>query len=481
MPEQRIVFVSMTVSDPTLVPHWGYFRAEPAAQWVAAAVEEGEWKPFVIDADQLSDAAVLEQVAQLDPAIVGFSCYASGMPRALRIAETLKSQRPTVITVFGGWHPSLDPDAVLREPCVDVVGVGQGERFINDLLRTPSAFIGQIIRAKEFPSIERPRPIRRLGEQFASFHFFGVPPLRKQRSASIVISGGGCAFKCSYCCTPAVNGKLERPHTVERVLSEIEELVEVHGVNFIFIRDENPALYKSLLSDLCRALIDRGLNRRTRFYSFGDTRLMTDDLLHLMAEAGWIGLNYGVEAFDPTQLRILHRSPNLAQIDDVFRWTRAAGIFATANVIVWKAGDNLDIFSNTLRALRSLQPDEVMVLFSVPFPGTEDARRYASYRRRTVDLADYHLLTPVLELDASVSTQELIMRRRTMLDAYYRSSEYANLIAFRKDQFGTAFAELTEVRRNRMLAHGVDIWALATDHHRSTDEQQACELSHGSV
>ena len=97
---------------------------------------------------------------------------------------------------------------------------------------------------------------------------------------------------------------------------------------------------------------------------------MTRPLLEKMAEAGWSGLDYGVESFNQDQLRNLGRSPNLEQMRNVFRWTQEVGIFATANIILWQPGDSIDCFEKTGEALRWLRPDEVLPLFFTPFPGT---------------------------------------------------------------------------------------------------------------
>jgi magnesium-protoporphyrin IX monomethyl ester (oxidative) cyclase len=472
MSSQRILLIQTTVDDSKTVPYWGYFRTEPGVSWVAAAINEPDWEVEVIDGDQEIDSSILTRIVNFAPTVIGFSCFTAGFPRALRLAREAKRQNPDVFCLFGGWHPSLVPNEVIKESCVDAVGVGQGERFINAFLKSPECFRNCIIRADSFDFVERSTPMRGGEARFAEFNFLGAQPLEQQRAATIVLSSGGCVFRCTYCCTPTIYGK-GTPRQLDLVIADIQNLIEEHGVNFIFIRDEDPPVYKEFLERFCGAMVQTGLNRSVRLYSFGDTRLMTQALLEKMAKAGWIGLDYGVESFDLKQLRSLRRSPNLTQTGNVFRWTQEAGIFTTANVILWQPGDGIDCFTRTEEALRWLQPDEAMPLFFTPFPGTHDAGRYENYAKRTTQLEDYHLLTPVLELDASIASDELMELRRNMLNNYYSSREYANLIQFRKQQFGDAFWSLTQVRRDRLLRHGLDIWNL--------EAQPTKELSQSSL
>ena len=53
---------------------------------------------------------------------------------ALRVTRAVRAACPGVAIVWGGWHPSLFPEACLREGGVDAVVVGQGEVPFQALL-----------------------------------------------------------------------------------------------------------------------------------------------------------------------------------------------------------------------------------------------------------------------------------------------------------------------------------------------------------
>lgn len=53
-----------------------------------------------------------------------------------KILETVKKINPKIYTIFGGVHPSLLPQQCIKEPFVDLVVVGEGEKTLLELIKT---------------------------------------------------------------------------------------------------------------------------------------------------------------------------------------------------------------------------------------------------------------------------------------------------------------------------------------------------------
>ena len=49
-------------------------------------------------------------------------------------AEVVKKKHPHLPIVWGGWHPSILPEETARDPRVDIVVRGQGERTFRDVV-----------------------------------------------------------------------------------------------------------------------------------------------------------------------------------------------------------------------------------------------------------------------------------------------------------------------------------------------------------
>lgn len=56
----------------------------------------------------------------------------------LKIARLVRQNYPHLPIVWGGWHPTLEPDVTLQSPYVDIIVRGQGERTFPDLVRQAS-------------------------------------------------------------------------------------------------------------------------------------------------------------------------------------------------------------------------------------------------------------------------------------------------------------------------------------------------------
>ncbi len=57
------------------------------------------------------------------------------LPRAVEAAKALRRDFPSIPIVWGGFFPSLYPEACLRAPYVDFLIRGQGERTFVELVR----------------------------------------------------------------------------------------------------------------------------------------------------------------------------------------------------------------------------------------------------------------------------------------------------------------------------------------------------------
>src|SRR5205807_102457 len=66
--------------------------------------------------------------------IVGIGCMTCELPEAVDEARRLKAVHPGITIVFGGAHPSADPEECLNSGVVDYVIVGEGEIPLTGLL-----------------------------------------------------------------------------------------------------------------------------------------------------------------------------------------------------------------------------------------------------------------------------------------------------------------------------------------------------------
>lgn len=459
--KQRLLFIQLTISaEPEsaerqhlIEQRLDYCSVEPGVMWVAEVLaNRAEVK--VLNGDLMSDTEVIREAGEYSPQCIGFSSFTAGWPRTTRLADVIRKKYPNLHFVFGGWHMTMCGAAfhasVFRQYPGSVIVTGRGEG-VGHVLLSVCDYAGSVIDGNAISTLPRAYPfhvpIRPATEPHLSF--IGVP---HGRMASMVFRGG-CTFSCAYC--PSGTG-LAPDRSVDGIMDEIRKLVLERGVQFIYVRDENPLLYPGLLSDLCRRLIKEGLYKKVGFHSCADVRLVTPDLIELMVEAGWTSVNVGVERSTESGLNAIGRRQLWDTTLQAFEMMRQKSMLVIANLMLWCPGDTLETFNELLKTILVLRPDGLVPAFFTPFPGFSDD--YFDEPRRTDDLAEYHFLRPILVNDSSVSDAQLLEARKQLVCRYYRSNEFANLMQFRYQQLGAErFRQLTECRRERFQKYGFDL------------------------
>ena len=71
-------------------------------------------------------------------------------------------------------------------------------------------------------------------------------------------------------------------------------------------------------------------------------------------------------------LKLIRKNITTEQIEKAFAWTRAAGIMTSGFVMIGShPSETVEDLDQTLRFMKRLKPDFMMVYIAVPFPGTE--------------------------------------------------------------------------------------------------------------
>ncbi len=76
-------------------------------------------------------------LAHLDDVLcVGLSAFTGYQNHAaLALSRRIRAANKRVPIVWGGWHPSIEPESTLREKSIDYLVLGQGEATFKELLQ----------------------------------------------------------------------------------------------------------------------------------------------------------------------------------------------------------------------------------------------------------------------------------------------------------------------------------------------------------
>ena len=286
-----------------------------------------------------------------DVDVVGIGFMTALAPRAFEIARRFRQRG--VITVAGGYHPTLCPDQTAEH--FDAVVLSEGEDTWPRVLRDIEAGTPQRIYRPDCAVnlAALPTPRRDL-TRAVSRHYV---------TTSAVQTGRGCPHHCAYCSITAFHGGTYRARPVGQVVDELRTLPR----RLMFVDD-------NIIADPAhaRALFEAMVPLRKRWVSQCSVRIADDpELLALAHRAGCRGLFIGIESISAESLKSVDKSFNDPQsYARRLAAIRRQGIGVQASIMVGFDHDGTDVFRRTLRVLQRARVDALQLNIVTPLPGT---------------------------------------------------------------------------------------------------------------
>ena len=190
----------------------------------------------------------------------------------------------------------------------------------------------------------------------------------------------------------------------ERVIEEIDMLVNTYGVRNIKIADEMFVLNQRHVLGICDLIIERGYDLNIWAYARVDT--VKDGMLDKLKRAGFNWLALGIEAADDRVLTDVDKRYEVHEVYDTVRKIKAAGINIIGNYIFGLPEDTIDTMQQTLDLALDLNCEFANFYSAMAYPGSplydEAVRRgwqlpetwsgYSQHAVNTLPLPTRHLL-----------------------------------------------------------------------------------------
>ena len=250
----------------------------------------------------LSVREMSEELLNLNANVYGFSVAAGTLHTALQIAEQIKEYDPDRIIVFGGPHPTLVYDKLIKNfDFIDYIVRGEGEITLLELLNTleknenPGKVKGIVFRNNEDICITGER------ELINELDYIEMPDydsylVESQEINSVPIEvGRGCPFSCSYCASSVLWQRKFRVKSVKRIINELEYIYKRYGVTMYYFRHDQIVINRDWLINLCNEIKNKLPNIKWQCSARIDT--IDPDLLKVMKESGCVSIEFGLESF----------------------------------------------------------------------------------------------------------------------------------------------------------------------------------------
>lgn len=276
---------------------------------IASYLDPNKYEILIIDS-RIDDHAHERVIKEIDGAIAFGVSVLTGAPikDAIEITRKVKKKHPEIITVWGGWHPSLFPKKTLKdEKCVDVTVQAQGEITFSEIVEAISegnSFEGirgctfrdqqQKIVQNNARSMMNMDELPRLNYDFIDIEAYFKKKGRRQFD---YISSIGCFFRCTFCADPHVFQRKFSAYSATRMADEIQYLHEKYNFSDLNFQDETLFTYNDRILDFAEMLRKRKVNITWAGTMRADqgNRLSEDDFAQL-ASNGLRRVLIGVES-----------------------------------------------------------------------------------------------------------------------------------------------------------------------------------------
>jgi len=326
---------------------------------------------------------------EIQPELVGLSVMTFQRKTGKKIIELLRSLRPGLRVIVGGYDPSMAPEAYTCSD-VDFIVRGEGEITFRELVRAIETdrgyerILGLSYREANSFHHNPDRPVSDLDSREIRLPnrdarvLSGYTMLGRQ--VDVVETSRGCTFDCSFCSIIAMRGRQFHTYSFERVLEDIRD-ARNHGAEAIFLVDDNITLNVSRFEALCRAIIDARLNHLDYIVQAMTSAIANhgETLVPLMRKAGFRYVFLGIENILEEDLNFLRASSKNAWREKGRKVGNAAiqaiealhqhKMFVVGGLIVGNPGDTRESIETNLDFARRYV-DWPYIQHPTPYPRT---------------------------------------------------------------------------------------------------------------
>lgn len=354
---------------------------------IASMVSE-KYEVIIID-DNLKDNKIdFKQITQ-DCLCVGISSMTGHqITGGLAFAANIRKHNSKIPIIWGGPHPTILPELTIVNKLVDIIVLGQGEyafyEIVNCLEMNKSLLGIESVIYKENGKITYNKQATLKDKRELPMFPFPLIDIKKYiRSDEKIgtdilnyVSSQGCPFECTFCSEVALYDRKWKSYGVDRIMKDIEYLIEKGGANAIKFYDANFFVNISTVMRFAEELIDK--NYGITWAASGHPKTLNNlknDQWELLNRSKCTRLLIGAESGSQEALNIIKKeiSPKLvlelagkcSKFDVVGSFTFVVG-FPNCNDVN-EIEKTLDVASQ-IRAIDSRH--DVKIHFYAPYPGT---------------------------------------------------------------------------------------------------------------
>jgi magnesium-protoporphyrin IX monomethyl ester (oxidative) cyclase len=438
----KIYLVSPYIDQKYATPHL-------SLEYIKFYLMDHGYQSEIIDCVHYKDLDdVILKLSEEKKPIIGVTAYTRERFHAYKFIRKVKENIPDSLLVVGGRHfGSLSEETLKELPMVDIVVRGEGEITFKEIC--DSVYRGtnykEILGISFRLGIEivhnQDRPLEPNIDKFRCFDKNHLPDPKKyplvgslDRMATTkmrffkVMATRGCPNSCVFC---SLKSEKARFRSVDNIIMEIEEKIEITGVRNIKFIDSSLTISKKRVAELCNRIIEKKLNIKWVCYSRVDIDI---ELLKLMKKAGLIGVEVALESGSPRVLKAIKKKISLEQFEKFCEAAYSIEIRVFAFCMISLPDEKIEDVDMTISIIKKLSK----YIFSVS--GLQvtkilpDASIYRIAKERNILPADFSWFKPYeTQIDPRITSEHyknvpIYLEHLTTEDVIRKIEEFGSVI-----------------------------------------------------
>jgi radical SAM superfamily enzyme YgiQ (UPF0313 family) len=319
--------------------------------------------------------------------VVAITAVTQDIRRATAFAEHVKSVNPNSIVILGGVH--ITTYRVLPEP-FDLGVIGEGEETVLEIMQAEDPIGNRYIikgicyRIGDKTYFTEPRPLIEPLDRIpipdrdiAYMDYYCQPrqiiPYHSGISLTM-LSSRGCPNSCVFCSTK-IHWQKFRAFSAERVIEEIELLVNKYHAEIIHIFDDLFIADKRRFIRIHDMILERGIEKKVKFMCLVRSDLLDDKIMQMLKAMNVVVIGIGMESGNPKTLQYLKRNTTTIEKNrEAIELANKYGIPIMGSFMIGNPDETEEELLQTLAFIKEYRASPYLApltYIATAFPGTE--------------------------------------------------------------------------------------------------------------
>jgi radical SAM superfamily enzyme YgiQ (UPF0313 family) len=423
------------------------------------------------DVEAIVTNIIREKMVGFSPDIVGISALFNTCYNYLELISTLikKTKSDTVTIIGGGLATNLYKEVLNDFPYIDAACFGEGEIPICQLLdaedmkeyfeSNPSWITRNSLKKGIMPQyifVHNLDDIPFFDYELIDLKYYTGRAVDKRylnktfRELSIHTSRG-CPFNCVFCSNGKVHGKKVRYMSVEKVINEVEKMIELYNIEVLLIEDDHFLADKERARKILSKLSD--FNIRIEFPNGMAVYAIDEKIGVLLKNAGVTTVSLAVESGSDYVLKnIINKPLKSNMIKGAVNILKKNGICVHAFIVIGLPGELEEHRNETMQMLYNVGFDWVYFFLAIPIAGS---RLYDICKEKgyliNADFSDY--ITSKCNIKTPEIDPEYMEERAYLMNLEVNFVKNSNLLSGNYERAEQYFKNVIERYHEHSLAH----------------------------